>query len=436
MPLKKLLVFITSISFLSGLIYLQWYQSKRSSPPNLKVENVLQSGVKIGDLNLGNLTVQEATNRLEEYSHKTTLVTFPHRAQRFTYEDLGITFNFSVLTDYLRSCEKRLFTCEEKQYPIPLGERLLSLNEAVFEGFVVSLNQQVSSLLSSNDISFDDLTFRAHDPEASIQVDGAQLRQQLKSEKVFSQQVIDVHTIIKENHNFEAQSEATATLVVKFGRQPLYISSETLSSFITQNEVENFSTAVVSKEAISAFLAELAKEYPLEIELEERYAVLSVAHALLFRAGGENPTTAVILPLKGESSTKGLVANKYLELNKSQQRMYAFEGREVIDTYIVGTGLIWETPPGNFQILRKEGTAISYTGNWFMPYYMPIGTVNGYFFGFHEVPYKKDAYGNITSRDLNTMGSPATGGCIQLYREDSAQIYQWAEVGMPVIIIE
>jgi lipoprotein-anchoring transpeptidase ErfK/SrfK len=80
---------------------------------------------------------------------------------------------------------------------------------------------------------------------------------------------------------------------------------------------------------------------------------------------------------------------------------------------------------------------MSYFGNWYMPNYLPIGYINGqYRFGFHSIPYHMDGAGNIYSRDSNTMGSPATGGCIQLSSEDSLELFNWAWVGMPVYVYE
>ena len=34
------------------------------------------------------------------------------------------------------------------------------------------------------------------------------------------------------------------------------------------------------------------------------------------------------------------------------------------------------------------------------------------------------------------MGSPATGGCIQLTYDDSLELFEWAQVGTPVYIYE
>ncbi len=72
-----------------------------------------------------------------------------------------------------------------------------------------------------------------------------------------------------------------------------------------------------------------------------------------------------------------------------------------------------------------------------MPWYLPIGTINGpYYFGFHEVPYHMDYQGMIYSRDPETIGSPATGGCIQVLKGQAKEIFDWAEVGTPVYITE
>ncbi len=443
--LKKKLLITLSLAAVGCSMVLLYISQQTPQVGEVVIGNQLSQGTRLGEVDLSYLTVPEAVSKLQEYAHKTTLVAFPHRAQRFSYADLGVGFNYQVLEDYRQQCTKTWFGCEEQAYPVPLANRIISINETEFKEFVSLMNTQVTSLLSANDVSFEDLTFRAHDPNGQIVVDEVKLRQQLNSQKIFSQKIIAVETMLNQVRDLSAQEEATVSLVaavtttpllIKYGRQPVSLASETLTTFIDLVPRSGFTTAQINTLAIKDYLATLAKRYPLAIELEEKQAVLSIARALLYRAGGESPATVVILPLKGEPTTDGSYAPKYLELIKSQQRMYAFENGALVDTYIVGTGLTWETPSGNFQIMRKPGMSISYTGGWFMPYYMPIGTINGYFFGLHEIPYRLNAYGNITSRDVNTMGSPATGGCIQLYREDAIHLFEWADVGMPVLIRE
>ena len=444
MPLKKLLilnVFLIGLGF--GLLFLTTVSFQFFQGPQVPV---LRDNVKVGSLNLSGLTLTEASAQLKELGDTETLVSFPHRVRQITYSEMGVTFDYNVLTDYLQKCPRRNIFCREKEIPIPLAERILSVDGGKFNKFVKELSEESQIFLQGPQVSFEELSFQARDVSGVVAIDDLALKAQLKPEAIFAGKELSIKTQVDYPQGYEGQrqkteqlvSQAVATsLLIKYGRQPIYIPVETLRSFVEVSSAGGPAIAKVSKSAIEVYLTTLEKDYDVDITLEKKYAVLSIAHALLYRVGGESPYTAVILPLKGEPNTDGSYAKKYLEVDKSQQRMYAFVDGVVVDTYIVGTGLTWETPAGDFQILRKDRMAISYSGNWFMPYYMPLGLINGgYYFGFHEIPYKIDGNGNIAMRNVNTMGSPATGGCIQLYREDVVHLFEWTDVGMPVVIYE
>lgn len=415
----------------------------RISTSYLASEPILFDNLKIRSLDLSKKTIPEATGLLEKYMGKQAFVNFPHRRFVISYEDIGVKFNTGVLKDYVDNCLPKFSGCSQEEPKQRLGDALVSLDQTKFNEFVNSLNESVKSLLLSPDLSFDEGNFKAHNPKAEIRIDSDALYSQLTPEKIFSEQEISISTVIS-NPDPERQKQLTKELVdkstsypllIKYGRQPVDIKSAELAGFIRIKENDAESVAVIQKDSIGGYLNSLKEKYPtISVELEPEAAILAIEYALLFRVGGEDPKTAVILPLQGGPSTDGTLANKYLELNKTQQRLHAFENGELKKTYIVGTGLTWETPSGDFKILRKTPMTISYTGGWYMPYYMPIGTVYGYFFGFHEIPYRKNAQGQITSRDVNTMGSPATGGCIQLYRKDAIELFEWADIGMPVLI--
>lgn len=402
----------------------------------------LINNLKVSELDLSNKTLAEALNLIEKYKDKRTYVNLPHRSFVVTYRDLGVRFNLETLSNFLNKCHPLSLSCEQEEPEIKLKDALVSLDQDKFKKFVDNLNESVKTLLLSSDISFDEGTFRAYNSDSEIRIDADALYSQLTPEVIFSEKDITISTIVY-SKNPERQKQLTQELIekavslpllIKYGRQPVNIENNILKGFINLEESTLESTARVSRTAIGEYLESLKEKYPVKVELEKEASISIVEYALLFRVGGEDPKTAVILPLQGGPSTDGKYAQKYLEVNKTQQRLYAFENGGLKKTYIIGTGLTWETPAGEFKILKKSGTAISYTGGWYMPYYMPIGTVYGYFFGFHEIPYRINAQGQITARDINTMGSPATGGCIQLYRNDAKELYEWADIGTPVLI--
>jgi len=389
-------------------------------------------------------SINSVITQAKNLENKKTYINFPHKSILVTYKDLGVSINVNAIKNYYKECSTKKVNCTtdiNKLIYMP-DTNIIQIDQNMLNKYIDMLNTESKTLLEYPKISFDTLSFSAYDKSAKIGINKVKLISQLNAVNIVNSDYIKIETeITSKNSENEIQEtkqlmlKATKNaLLIKYGRMPIYISPNDLENFIA---IDTNSEAKIQKHKIQKYLETLKNKYKLDIQLEDKEAILSIAHALLFRVNDESPNTAVILPIKGVSKTNGeYTNNKYLEVNKTQQRMYAFKNGKLVNTYIIGTGLTWETPAGNFKVLKKSGTAISYTGNWFMPYYMPIGTVNGLFFGFHEIPYQINAQGNITSRNPNTMGSPATGGCIQLYNKDAIKLYKWAEVGTPVIILE
>jgi lipoprotein-anchoring transpeptidase ErfK/SrfK len=247
------------------------------------------------------------------------------------------------------------------------------------------------------------------------------------------------------NESSEDQKKATNLainkvsypLLIKYGRFPVYIPAERIKSFLSVIEKDGLTYGKITDYEINRYLDELDAKYRNpDVAIIRQGAVDAIKRALLFRTTNYEINNAIVLPQEGKPKTNGEKADSYLEVVKSQQRLYKFEHGKLVKTYIVSTGLTWETPPGEYMVLGKEKMAISYVGDWYMPNYLPLGTIYGYRFGFHSIPFHLDASGNIYSRDTSTMGSPATGGCVQLDQNDSLEVYEWAKVGTPVYIYE
>lgn len=134
----------------------------------------------------------------------------------------------------------------------------------------------------------------------------------------------------------------------------------------------------------------------------------------------------------------GEIAQKYIEIDIRQQTMYLWEGGNNIATHRVSTGLYYPTPPGTYHILNKAPNAYSDIYHVWMPYWMAFyldPKVNAYL-GIHELPYWVTGDGQEIRRPRNFIGSPHTGGCVSLDLGEAKLVYDWAEVGMPVIVYE
>ena len=146
----------------------------------------------------------------------------------------------------------------------------------------------------------------------------------------------------------------------------------------------------------------------------------------------------VIGRLLKKPNTDGTYAQKYIEIDISQQRMYLWENGSVSVAHSVSTGLYYPTPPGKYTILNKAPNAYSDIYHVWMPYWMAFylePKVNAYL-GIHELPYWIDVTGTQIRRPSNFIGSPHTGGCVSLDVGEAQEVYSWAQVGTVVLVYE
>jgi D-alanyl-D-alanine carboxypeptidase len=86
-------------------------------------------------------------------------------------------------------------------------------------------------------------------------------------------------------------------------------------------------------------------------------------------------------------------------------------------------GSWWETPTGNYKTLAKKINHFSSIGSVWMPYSIQF---YGNFF-IHGWPYYPDGTPVATSY---------SGGCVRLSTEDAKSVFQFATIGMPILILE
>jgi lipoprotein-anchoring transpeptidase ErfK/SrfK len=111
---------------------------------------------------------------------------------------------------------------------------------------------------------------------------------------------------------------------------------------------------------------------------------------------------------------------RWMDVNLSEERVYAYEGDIVVNSFLVSTGVA-ETPTvtGEYQICVKVRIQdMSGPG-----YYLP------------DVPwvmYFYDEYGFHGTYWHSNFGTPMSRGCVNMTIDDAAWLYNWASVGTAV----
>jgi lipoprotein-anchoring transpeptidase ErfK/SrfK len=125
------------------------------------------------------------------------------------------------------------------------------------------------------------------------------------------------------------------------------------------------------------------------------------------------PTAAVYAPITGSGE-------HWIDVDLSQQRVYAYEGETVVNSFLVSTGT-WQTPTvtGRYNVWTKlRSAAMSGPG-----YYLPNVPYIMYFYG---------SYGLHGTYWHNNFGTPMSHGCVNLSIPDAEWLYNFSTVGTVV----
>jgi lipoprotein-anchoring transpeptidase ErfK/SrfK len=128
------------------------------------------------------------------------------------------------------------------------------------------------------------------------------------------------------------------------------------------------------------------------------------------------PKSSAPLPAVAKSGN----GTRWIDVDLTNQRVYAYEGDVIVNSFIVSTGT-WLTPTvtGQYKIYVKyRSTKMSGPG-----YYLP------------DVPYVMyfyKGYGLHGTYWHNNFGTPMSHGCVNLKTDDAGWLYNWASVGTVV----
>ena len=143
----------------------------------------------------------------------------------------------------------------------------------------------------------------------------------------------------------------------------------------------------------------------------------------------EAPTlTPIVLPTNTEApyipSVSSSEDERWIDIDLSEQRLYAYEGDTIVGSFVVSTGLPnTPTPIGSFAVwIKLRSTTMSGPG-----YYLTNVPYTMYFY--------KD-YGIHGTYWHNNFGYPMSHGCVNMVTDEAAWLYDWAYVGITVSVHE
>ncbi len=142
----------------------------------------------------------------------------------------------------------------------------------------------------------------------------------------------------------------------------------------------------------------------------------------------------LIIPSKDDLIPLPVVANKRIVINLNKQRLLVYQDGNLLSQHIISTGIDRSpTQPGVFQVQSHDPNAYASVWDLYMPHFLGIYEAwPGFLNGIHGLPLLS----NGQRMWANSLGRPASYGCIILSLEDARWLYNWAENGVIVEIRE
>ncbi len=157
------------------------------------------------------------------------------------------------------------------------------------------------------------------------------------------------------------------------------------------------------------------------------YNAIHVGQVLSIPASGQ----AVAAPAPSAPGAPVANGGQKVVISISRQHLWAYSGDKVVFSFVASTGLSSSpTAPGSYRVLDKIPNAYASTWNLQMPYWLGIYYVGRIENGIHALPILSS--GQTLWAGL--LGRPASFGCVILDTASAKQLYDWIQVGTPVII--
>ena len=120
-------------------------------------------------------------------------------------------------------------------------------------------------------------------------------------------------------------------------------------------------------------------------------------------------------------------AEKRIEIDLSQQRLFAYEGEKLVFSFLISSGKWGRTPTGTFQIWSKFRFTKMEGGSKKLHtyYYLPNVPYTMFFYN-QDIPRSR-GYGIHGTYWHNNFGHPMSHGCINMKTEEVEKLFYWAD---------
>lgn len=118
-----------------------------------------------------------------------------------------------------------------------------------------------------------------------------------------------------------------------------------------------------------------------------------------------------------------------VKVDLRQQKVFLFEKGNLVAEYLISSGKPeTPTPTGKFRVILKQDRLYSKIAECWLAFW--VGFTNDGKYGFHETPIC-----NEERKGEDTIGQPASLGCLRLKLGDAEKFYKWINIETAIEIL-
>lgn len=424
--------------------------------------------VTVAGIKVGNYTPAEAKVLIQNYVDKLNdqgpEIVYSDQIIKPKLSEMGATFNVekvvNVAYNYgregtfanrVKENSKMLL----KNYNVALSPEI---DEPKLDGFLSQIAQVVEKAPVNASLSILDGVIQLSNEEKGRGLDKEKLKNDLNNlinTNKMQEKITLVTSDLEPQIYAEGTTDARVTaekymaaspITVTFEDQSYPISKAEIGSWITFSESGNKLTASLSNDKIGDFAGWVAEK--VEIKKVDREVmegtgevlnegtdgrgvdtgrlISEIREKVLAGVAGTSLAVGVFPIPKGEITKNphaqpGRYEGRYIDINLSEQTLYAFEGTKLVNQFLISGGKTGPTPTGEFHVYSKSrSTLMDGPG-----YYLPNVEWVSWFSGDYSI------HGTYWH---NNFGHPMSHGCVNASNGDAEWLYNWDDIGTPVYI--
>jgi len=424
--------------------------------------------VTIAGLKVGGKTPAEAKiivkNYVDKINNQGPQISSQQQKINPKLDEMGLTFNVDqVVNDAYRfgrsgGVKERI----KENSKMTIKDNSISLNPQVdekkFDEYLGQIAQVVDVAPENASLTITNGNINLKPSKVGRGLDKDKLKKDLTNlidqDKLNSQIVLttsDIQPKILEEGTVQAQEQANklmaaAPITVIFEDQNFVADKSEIGSWIGFTEDNDHLTALLSANKVAAFADSIASKIEItkvdhEIMdgtgevLNEGQDGRGVDKNLLSNdlyskvlSGTAGVISIATFPVpKGEivknpHAQPGRYAGRYIDVNLSEQTLYAFEGTTLVNQFLISSGISSHpTPTGEFSVYSKTRAQTMDGPGYSLP-------------NVEWISWWSSDYSIHGTYWHNNFGTPMSHGCLNASNADAEWIYNWDDIGTPVYV--